>query len=143
MRTIDNRTTIVSRDSGGGKEQPAPQSSIPLDPYEKVERLLSEEDMQTPAVQKLLLSENARKDREIDRLKVLEEKYHLRDKEAAVLEEQLKVSTRAEVLYTVCETGGSALAGVSGLFWNSHGWILLVIGILFIVGGLFFKFMKK
>ena len=143
METIKDEIATVSRDSGGGIEQPAIPSSIPQDPYEKVERRLSEEEMHSSAVQKLLLSENSKKDREIEKLNELVEKYHQRDKEAAVLEEKLKSSTRSEVLYTVCETGGSALAGVSGLFWDNQGWIFLAIGILFIIGGLLFKFWKR
>ena len=61
--------STVSKDSGKGKEQSVAQTSIPSDPYAKATRVLSEEVMNSSAVQKLLLSENDRKDREIDRLK--------------------------------------------------------------------------
>lgn len=136
--------SAVSKDSGKGKEQSIAQISIPSDPYAKATRVLSEEEMNSSAVQKLLLSENDRKDREIDRLKSIEDLYYKRDKDASILEEKLKQSTGAEVLFTVCETGGSALAGVSGIFWNyTGGWILLVIGVLFIIGGILFKFVKR
>ena len=137
-------TSMVSKDSGKGKEQVVAQTSIPSDPYAKATRVLSDEEMNSSAVQKLLLSENDRKDREIDRLKSVEQLYYKRDKEASVLEEKLKQSTSAEILFTICETGGSALAGVSGIFWNYRGgWLLLVIGGLFIVGGILFKFVKR
>lgn len=142
MESIEKNT--VSRDSGRGKEQLEAQISIPSDPYAKATRILSEEEMNSSAVQKLLLSENDRKDREIDRLKSVEALYYKRDKDASILEEKLNQSTGAEVLFTVCETGGSALAGVSGIFWNHKGgWVLLVIGVVFIAGGIVFKFVKR
>lgn len=136
-------TFSVSKDSGKGKEQNEVLSSIPNDPYANVQRLLSEEDMSSPAVQKLLLNENDRMNRELGKLREMEEKYHARDKEAAILEEKLKESTGADILYTLCTSGGSALVGISTTFWDNKGWILLVMGLLFIVGGLLFKFVKR
>ena len=133
----------VSKDSGVGKEQPIVNTSIPYDPYAKVQRLLSEEDMSSTAVQKLLLNENDRMSREIEKYHVLEDKFHARDKEAAILEEKFKKTTGADILYTLCTTGGSALVGFSKAFWDNNGWILLVIGFVFVLGGIIFKFVKK
>lgn len=142
METIDQ--SGVSRDAGRGVEDNSPhKASIPSDPYAKVTRLLSDEEMGSTAVLKLLLSENDRQGREIDRLKEIEEKYYKRDKEAAVLEEKLMQSTRSEVLFTVCEACGSALAGVSGIYWENKGWIFLLVGLLLVIGGLIYKFVKK
>ena len=137
-------TTIVSKDSGKGQEQDLQkQTSIPSDPYARVTRMLSEEEMNSPAVLKLLLSENDRQGREIDVLKEFEQKFYKRDKEAAVLEEKLNQSIRGDILYTVCETVGSALMAASGIFWENKGWIILVVGALLVVGGLVFKFVKR
>lgn len=133
----------VSKDSGLGEGQVSVPTSIPSDPYANVPRLLSEKDMNSPAVQKLLLSENDRMSRELARFHEMAENYYSRDKEAAILEEKLKQSTGAEVLFTFCETGGSALVGVSPLFWDNKGWILLLIGFVFILGGILFKFVKR
>ena len=138
-----NNNKEVSKDSGFGKEQVSVPTSIPYDPYANVQRLLSEEDMSSPAVQKLLLNDNTRMSREIERLCAIEDNYHARDKEVAILEEKLKESTGAEVLYTLCEAGGSALVGVSTTFWDKNGWILLILGCVFIVGGILFKIVKR
>ena len=138
-----SKEAVVSKDSGCVEERVSTQTSIPCDPYANVERLLSEADMSAPAVQKLLLNENDRKAREIDKLRMIEEQYHKRDKDAAILEEKLKKSTFSDILYTLCETGGSALAGVSGIFWENKGWIFLVIGFVFIIGGIVFKFAER
>lgn len=133
----------VSKDSGAGKEQTTVHTSIPYDPYAKVQRLLSEEDMSSTAVQKLLLNENDRMSREIEKYHILEEKFHARDKQAAILEEKLKKSTGSDILYTLCTTGGSALVGFSKAFWDNNGWVLLVIGFVFVLGGILFKFVQR
>lgn len=135
--------TMVSKDSGLGGQQVAMPTSIPNDPYANVERHLSDADMASPAVQKILLGENDRKSNEIDRLRLIEIEYHKRDKEAAILEEKLKKSTSRDILYTICEVGGSAIAGVSGIFWENKGWLFLVIGVFFIIGGVLFKFFER
>lgn len=141
MDIISN--TEVSKDSGIGKQQESVPMSIPYDPYAKVQRLLSEEDMASPAVQKLLLNENDRMARELSKLHLMEEKYHARDKDAAILEEKLKKSTGAEILYTLCTSGGAALVGFSKAFWENNGWVLLVMGFVFVICGLAFKFVKR
>ncbi len=133
----------VSKDSGIGKQQDSVPRSIPYDPYAKVQRLLSEEDMASPAVQKLLLNENDRMTRELGKLHLMEEKYHARDKEAAIFEEKLKKSSGAEILYTLCTSGGAALVGFSKAFWDNNGWVLLVMGFVFVICGLVFKFVKR
>lgn len=139
----DPKNIEVSKDSGIGKEQVSVSTSIPYDPYAKVQRLLSEEDMNSPAVQKLLLNENARMNKEIEKLHLVEERYYNRDKEAAILEEKLKKSTGVEILYTICTGGGSALVGFSKAFWDNNGWVLLAMGFVFIICGLVFKFVKR
>ena len=139
----DIKNIEVSKDSGIGKEQESASTSIPYDPYARVQRLLSEEDMSSPAVQKLLLNENARMNKEIEKLHLVEEKYHNRDKEAAILEEKLKKSAGSEILYTICTGGGSALVGFSKAFWDNNGWVLLVMGFVFVICGLSFKFVKR
>ena len=136
------KNSEVSKDSGAGKEK-VTNSSIPSDPYANVQRQLSEMDMNSPAVKKLLLNENDRLSRENEKLQQVREKYYIRDKEAAVLEEKLKQSTGAEVLYTLCTSGGAALAGFSKVFWDKGGWILLLMGLIFIVGGILFKIVKR
>ncbi len=138
-----NNDVEVSKDSGVGKEQAVDPTTIPTDPYAYVPRQLSVDDMSSPAVQKLLLSENDRMSREIGKLKVILDKYHARDKEAAVLEEKLKKSTATEILYTICTGGGSALVGFSKAFWADNGWVLLILGFVFVICGILFKYFTK
>lgn len=134
----------VSKDSGGEKIIAATRNvSIPTDPYANVKRELSDEELSSPAVQKLLLNDNYRMEREIEELKIVESKFYQRDKDAAVLEVKLKEATASEVLYTVCETMGSLLAGLSSLYWENRGWWILIVGIGLVIGGIVFKIVKK
>lgn len=133
----------VSKDTGSGKEQKIDKTSIPSDPYINVKRELSDEELKSTAVQKLLLNEHDRMANEVNRLKQFVEKYHEKDKECAILLEKQKTSSASEVLYTLCEVGGSLLTGIAGIYWKDHGWILLSIGVFFVIGGIIYKLVKK
>lgn len=132
----------VSRDDGQ-KKGDSNQTTIPADPYANVKRELSEEELTSPAVQKLLLNDNYRMEKEVEKLKEFETLFHIKDKEAAILEEKLKKTAGSEVLYTACETVGSLLAGISALYWDAKGWIVLIIGVSLVVGGIIYKFVVK
>ena len=132
----------VSRDDGLQKGN-SNQTTIPADPFANVKRELSEEELASPVVQKLLLNENYRMEEEIKRLKEIETLYHTKDKAAAILEEKLKKAAGTEVLYTACETVGSLLAGISALYWDNKGWIVLIIGVGLVIGGIIFKYVVK
>lgn len=132
----------VSKDQGLQKGD-SNQTTIPSDPYANIKRELSEDELASPAVQKLLLNDNYKMEEEMKKLKEFETLYHIKDKEAAILEEKLKKVAGSEVLYTVCETVGSLLAGISALYWDDKGWIVLIIGIGLVMGGILYKFVVK
>ena len=132
----------LSKEDGTQKQVPN-QTTIPADPYANVKRELSEEELTSPAVQKLLLNDNYRMEKEMERLKEYESLYHAKDKEAAVLSEKISKSTGSEILFTACETVGSLLAGISANYWSNKGWILLIIGSGLVLGGIIYKFVVK
>lgn len=119
------------------------EESIPIDPYANVRRELSEDELMSPAVQRLLLNDHDRMERECERLKSYEEEFHKCDKKVAVLEEKLKKSAASEILYTCCVSIGSILAGISGIYWSNKGWILLCIGVALVIGSVIYKIVKK
>lgn len=140
----ENIVPSISKEPIGNRHvHRSQEESIPVDPYANVRRELSEEELASPAVQRLLLSDHDRVERECERLKSFEDEYYKCDKKVAVLEEKLKKSTASEVLYTCCVSTGSLLAGVSGIYWNNKGWILLCIGVALVMGGVIFKFVKR
>lgn len=132
----------VIKDDGGGRVSVS-SSSIPPSPFANIKRELSEEELTNPAVIRFLISDHDRMESDLNRMSKYEELYHSKDKESAILTERIKVSTASEVIYTVCETGGSALMGLSSLFWGNKGWLLLIAGGLFVIGGIIYKFFMK
>lgn len=140
----ENIVPSISKEPGGNRLMHSSQEeSIPVDPYANVRRALSEEELASPAVQRLLLSDYDRVERECERLKSFEDEYHKCDKRVAVLEEKLKTSTASEILYTCCVSIGSVLAGVSSIYWNNRGWLLLCIGIALVIGSVIYKLVEK
>ena len=120
--------------------------------FRNLQRDLSQDDLNSPGTQKMLLAELERL--EISNVKVeskceslnkelkeYNEKYHKCDKEKAILENNLNHETKNEILYAFCLTVGSALFGISfsireATFW----WITTILGISIMVGGLIYKF---
>lgn len=132
----------VSRDDGGGKTIVS-SSSIPSSPFANIKRELTEDEMMDPAVIRLVISDLDRMERDIIRMQKYEDLFHTKDKEAAILSEKVKSSTASEVIYTVCEAGGSALMGASSVFWDFKGWIILLIGSVLVIGGIIYKFFMR
>jgi len=102
---------------------------VPNSPYSRIRREISEEDIATPAVQRILLGEVDKLQSQVSSLELIESRYHITDKQAAVLEEKLRSVNSHEVLYSLCLTIGSAIIGLSSAVWDSgHGWISIAIG---------------
>jgi len=142
MNNQENSDQIVNKDIGSEK-QTGITKTIPTNPYTNIKRELSEEELKSPAVQKLLLNEHDKLEQRISELEGYVERFHNSDKLRAILDEKLKTTNAFEILYSFCLTAGSALAGISGIFWDKKGYLLLIIGFVFILGGIISKFVKK
>jgi len=127
---------------------------IPISPYSNLQREIGEEDLNTPAVQRILLSEVDKLGMKIvevedllhkNQIKYLDlkERYHQKDKEKAILDEKFKTSTSQEVLYSFCLASGSAILGFAKIVWETgYGIPFIMIGIFLIIGGLISKAIK-
>jgi hypothetical protein len=142
----------VQKDEGSQKGT-GKTPTIPINPYSNLSRELSQEDLASPAVQRILLSE-------VDKLEnknlllegnlktktnefiLLQEKFHLMDKTKGILEEKQKKSTSQEVLYSFCLAAGSATIGFAKIVWEDHGPMFLLLGIFLIIGGIISKAIK-
>lgn len=119
---------------------------IPSSPYTNIQREISEQDLQTPAVQRILLGEVDKLQNKVDSLELVQNQFHNIDKKAAILEEKLKSTNAHEILYTFSLTIGSVIIGLSPTLWstkNNHGIIALIVGAILIVGGIASKVIKK
>lgn len=113
--------------------------------FSKLATELSDDDLSSPGVQKMLLAE-------IDRLASTEasankyqDKFHEKDKECAVLKEKEKTFVFSEVLYSVSLTLGAALIGITPSLTSTNisPAVVGVIGGLLVIGAVVAKVVKK
>lgn len=116
---------------------------IPGNPYSNIRREITEDDLKSPAVQRILLSEVDKLQSQVSDLEIIQSKFHLADKKSAILEEKLKSTNSHEILYSVTITIGSVIIGLSPTIWDKkYGWIAIAIGSFLIVGGIISKAIK-
>jgi hypothetical protein len=137
----DNEGDKVAKDSGSIKVPT--ESYIPTSPYSRIKREISETDLQSPAVQRILLGEVDKLQYRVVNLERIEEQFHAVDKKCGVLEEKIKALTSQEVLYGFCLTVGAAIVGLSSLVWkDGYGWVAISIGSSLIIGAVLSKAIK-
>lgn len=111
-------------------------------PLSGLSRVLSEKDLDSVGVRKLLLGQMDEYETCKSKLAQMESGFHEKDKESAVLNETLKNYKSFDFTYSGLLTVGSILIG----FYASQpdkGWVLLVIGILSVVLALFIKYKRS
>ncbi|WP_287591786.1 hypothetical protein ACS18Q_17510 [Vibrio sp. Vf1514] len=113
--------------------------------FTKLRRELEEEELNSPAVQKLLIDEIERLERENIDLVNYQDKYYQVDKAKAVLDQKLKTSISQEIISGVCMTVGAASLGYAPTLWahQPSGWIAIIFGGVLIVGGIIAKAVKS
>lgn len=137
----DNEDQKVAKDNGSIKVPT--ESYIPTSPYSLIKREISETDLQSPAVQRILLGEVDKLQYRVVNLERIEGQFHAVDKKCEVLEEKIKSLTSQEVLYGFCLTVGAVIIGLSSLVWkDGYGWVAISIGSSLIVGAVLSKAIK-
>jgi hypothetical protein len=105
----------------------------------RVPRELSQEDLATPGVQKMLIEELERAEEDVSELKAFRDKFHVADKDLAVTKQKVKGWTAMEMISTACIAVGAAAFAYApeAAKTPSGGWIaagsgavLMVIGII-------------
>ena len=113
--------------------------------FANMRRELSEDELSSSGVQKLLIDDIERLERENSTLSGYRDKFNRADKEAVLLREKEKRSIVADVMFGVCLTMGAAAIGFASSNPTSkpNGWIIVVIGGILIVGGIVSKVIKR
>jgi hypothetical protein len=120
-----------------------------LQAFRDIKRQLSEEELSSKGVQKLLLDELERTEYECENLKSYVERYHEADKRAAVLEERIRERIRSitaiDIMFGIGVALGGTIIGLAPTFWNEQpkGWVAIVIGSLFIAGASIARVVKR
>lgn len=109
--------------------------------FRRVRRELTEDELSTPAAQRLLLDELDRLDNDCSELKIKSDKYHVADRRVGILEEKLKKSISLEVLSSGAMAVGGLALGYAAKVWDTSftGPILLAGGIVLLVSGIWAK----
>ncbi|WP_163934370.1 hypothetical protein [Paraferrimonas sp. SM1919] len=110
--------------------------------FRQVRRELTEEELASPAAQRLILDELDRLEEENVSLKRLRTEFHTVDKKASVLNEKLKRHNALDILSSAALAAGSLSLGYAPKVWaadTATGPIFLVIGIVLIASGIWAK----
>ncbi|GMU66651.1 MAG: hypothetical protein AMXMBFR36_29250 [Acidobacteriota bacterium] len=111
----------------------------------KIRRELSDDELSSPAVQRMLVDEIERLERDNADLASYRDQFHAVDKRASVLEERSRKAIAAEIIFAVCLSVGSAAMGYAPSAWSSQpsGWLALIFGALIVLGGVVSRVVQR
>lgn len=108
-------------------------------PLSGLNRQLTEDDLKSPGVRKLLLGQLDEYETCKSKLEITMTNFHLKDKETAVLTEKIKSFVSFDWIYTSLLTVGSILIGYYAS-QPTQGKVLLILGIASVFIALIFKY---
>ena len=130
-------STLEPQPDEAGAQPVAPPVPKARKALSRLKRELSDDELSSPGVQKLLVEELERVEEEKRELEKYRDKYHTTDRQVAVLEEKLKRTLAGEVLSSGCLTIGAAALGYAPAVWSAQptGWIALAFGVVLVAVG--------
>ena len=113
--------------------------------FQRVRREMTDEELSNPAVQKMMMDELERLERERDDLSGYRDKHAAADKRCAVLDEKLKPKIAADVFFGSCTTIGSIMIGLAPSVWKVGviGIALASLGVALVGAGIAAKVILK
>jgi hypothetical protein len=110
----------------------------------RIKRELTDDELKSPAVQKLLIDDLDRLDRECSELLDYRERFHSTDKKVGILQEKLRRSISSEIISSSCFVVGAAALGYTPALWSSQpaGYISIAFGTILIAAGIWAKAVK-
>ena len=114
---------------GDGRQDGPPLSKRKA--LSNLRRELSEDESDTPAVQRMLLDEVDRLEAEVGELRQFRDRFYSADKNAEVLRERLRASVARDGSLAI----GAAILGLAPSLWSSQpvGWIVIALGLALMV----------
>lgn len=111
--------------------------------FSKLRRELSDEESLSPGVQRMLFDEIERLESDCEKAAEYRDNFHVVDKRLGVLEEKFKAKVSVEVVHVACITVGAAALGYAPAIWTaSHGWMVLIFGLILVIAGVVAKAVK-
>lgn len=110
----------------------------------RLKRELTDEELGSSGVQKMLLESLERAEEENSDLKSFRDKYYQADKLIGIVQEKLKVSVASEVVSMGSLAVGAAALGYAPSLWQTQpsGWIVLTFGAVLTVVGIVAKVIR-
>lgn len=108
-------------------------------------RELSDKELLSPVIPKMLLDEIDRLEEDKTELAGFRNRFYDADKKVAVLEQKQKIDIAQEIVSLTCLTIGGAALGYAPSVWASQptGAIALGFGIVLVLGGIIAKALTK
>jgi len=131
---------------GSGNTEPEQvKSRFGRQAFTSLRRELSDDELASPGVQKMLLAEIERLEAETAKLGSYQDKFYIADKKATVLEEKNKVQIAHEIITLSCITLGGVSLGYAPAVWSygSTGFIAIAVGAILIICGIVSKAVKS
>jgi hypothetical protein len=134
---------LAPEDTGGGEKL---YHAKGRKAFRNVRRELSDDELSSPAVQRLLIDEIERLEKENGELKIFRDDYHQADKNLGIMAEKSKIVIAQDVIFGVCLSVGSGLIGLVPSVWETGKYVgpmMLVFGGVLIIGGIGTKLLRK
>ena len=129
---------------------PPADSSVPASgrraAFRDVRRQLTDDELKSPGVQKLILDILEDVDGDRETLRSYVGLFHEADKTAAVLSEQVRSQTSVEVFFGVGVGLGGAIIGLAPFFWGdkpAYGAITGFVGLTLMIGATIGRIIKR
>ena len=123
----------------------APKGNSGRRSFSNLRRELTDEELTSAAVQRMLLDEIERLDSECDDLRVTRDKFHACDKRVGVLEERFKAKISLEIMHVTCFLLSGSALGYAASNWGSQptvSMLALIFGGVLAVAGVVAKVVK-
>lgn len=112
--------------------------------FSSLRRELTDKELSSPAVQRLLLDEIDRLEEDNTELAGYRGRFYEADKKAAILEQRNSIRVAQEIVSLSCITIGGAALGYAPSVWGSQpsGFIALGFGVVLVICGIVAKAVK-
>lgn len=113
--------------------------------FRNLRRQITDDELQSPGVQKLLINMLEESENECDKLRGYVERFHDADKRASVLDERQRSYTAMEIIFAVGVGLGGTIVGFAPFLWSKppQGHIALALGMVLVIGSGIARVVKR
>jgi hypothetical protein len=112
--------------------------------FKNLRREMVDEELSSPAVQRMLIDDIERLEDECEELRVCQQKFHDSDKRCGVLEEKFRSKISLEIMHVTCFLISGSVIGYAASNWTSQpvATLALILGGILAIAGVVAKMIK-